>query len=68
MVLFDGLAQPRPHDVRINLRRRDIGMTQHGLDTAQVRPTFEKMGGEAVADHVWSQIMKDSSLFPVRRQ
>ena len=54
--------------LRIDLRRRDIGMTQHGLDTAQVRSTFEKMGGEAVADHVRSQVMKNSSLFPVRRQ
>ena len=68
MVLLDRLREPRPHDVRINLGGRDIGMAQHGLDTAQVRSAFEKVGREAVPDHVGSQVVKNAGLLPVRHQ
>ena len=35
------------HDVRVNLRRRDIRMTQHLLDGPQIRAVFQQMRGEA---------------------
>ena len=49
---FDDFAQALAGDVRIDLRRRDIGMAQQGLHRAQIGPAFQQMGSEGVAKDV----------------
>ena len=44
--------QPRFEHVRVNLRRRQVGVAQHHLNRAQVGAAFEQMRGERVADDV----------------
>ena len=61
MMVVQRFAQSGPHDVRIDLRRRDVGMPQHGLHAAQVRPAFQQMRGEAVPEHVRAS---DCGKFP----
>jgi hypothetical protein len=39
-------------DVRVNLRRREIGMTEHHLDGAEVCAAFEQMRGERMSERV----------------
>lgn len=41
-----GFAQPVLGDVRINLRRADLGMAQHFADNAHVRAAVQKVRGE----------------------
>jgi len=41
MVLVNGLPQSGPHHMSINLGSGYVGVAQHGLQAAQVRPTFE---------------------------
>jgi hypothetical protein len=38
--------QPAPLDMRIDLRRRDIRMSQHGLHRPEIGASFEQMSGE----------------------
>src|ERR1700750_2457844 len=45
MVVLDQGAQLLRHDVRINLRRRNVGVAQHQLHAAQVRARLEQMAG-----------------------
>src|SRR3954470_4079842 len=42
-------------DVRVNLRRGQVGVPQHHLDGAQVGAAIEEMGGEGMADDVRAQ-------------
>lgn len=46
MVPFVDLAEPLPADVGVNLGCGDLAVSEHHLDRAKVRPSFEKMGGE----------------------
>jgi hypothetical protein len=39
-------------DVRVDLRRREIGMAEHHLNRAQVGATLEEVRGERVPKHV----------------
>jgi hypothetical protein len=39
-------------DVGIHLRRRDISMSQQGLNDAEICPTRKQMRGERVADRM----------------
>ena len=48
MDLFETTA----FDVCVNLRRRDIGMTEHCLDRAQVGPALEQMRRKGMPQHV----------------
>ena len=41
VVAIHRLPESRPHHVGINLRRRNIGMPEHRLDTSQVRAPFQ---------------------------
>src|SRR5579884_2866725 len=63
MVLVDGAPQPRSHYVRVDLRRRDIRVTQHGLHASQVRSTLQQVGSEAVTNNVRRQLAGDA-CFP----
>ena len=44
--------QALPGDVRIDLRRRDIGMPEHQLYDPQIGAVVEQMGGESVTQHM----------------
>ena len=68
MVLLDCLPQSRPHDVRVNLRRGDVGMTEHRLYAPQVRSTFQKVGCEAVPDYVRSQTLENTGSLSMPQQ
>src|SRR5690242_8261583 len=63
-----GLPQSRSHYVGINLRRRDVSMSQHHLHTTQVGATLQQMSGEAVTKYVRRQAAKDSGFFPIAGQ
>jgi hypothetical protein len=39
-------------DVRVDLRRRDVGMPKHFLDRAQVRAAFEQMRREGMSERM----------------
>ena len=45
-------AQPRLEHVRVDLRRRQIGVAEHHLDGAQVGAALEQVRRERVAQHV----------------
>src|SRR5260370_6225257 len=60
VVVVQRLAQSGPHDVRVNLGGRDIGVPQHSLHAAQVGAAFEEMRGETMPQHVWRQIAKNA--------
>jgi len=46
------LPQPVAGDVRVNLRRADVGVAEQFLDHAQVRAVLEQMGRKTVPQHV----------------
>ena len=48
-------AQARIQDVRINLRRRQVGMAQHHLDRAQVGAALEQVRGKRMPQDVGTQ-------------
>ena len=60
MVFLNGVSKPRPHDMGIYLGRRNIGVTQHDLHTAQIRATLEEMGGKAMTEHVGREPVEDA--------
>jgi len=43
-------------NMRINLRRRDVGVAKHGLDAADVSAVHEKVGSEAVSHGVRADV------------
>ena len=45
-----------PGDVRVNLRRADVRVPEQFLDHAQVRAALEQVRGEAVPQHVRSDV------------
>src|SRR5580658_10599519 len=45
-------GQPLDIDMGIDLRRRDVGMSQHLLYAAQIRPMGQQMRRERMAQHV----------------
>src|SRR5881275_1278390 len=55
-------AQPRFEHVRVDLRRREVGVAEHQLNRAQVGAAFEQMRGERVAEDVRTQRARQSGL------
>ena len=55
--------ESRAIDMRIDLCRRDVGVTQHRLDRSQVGAAFEQVRGERVA-----QCMRRDPLIDARDQ
>jgi hypothetical protein len=68
MMLVDSRPQTGLQDVRIDLSSRYIGVPQHSLYAAEVRATFQQVRGEAVPDHVGSQLLPDAGLPAVSGQ
>ena len=50
----NGAAQPVAGDMRVNLRRRDIGMAQHALHAAQIGAMFDQMRSKSVPHDMWA--------------
>ena len=55
MVLRVQLLQPLARDVRVDRRRRDVGVTEQQLHDAQVGAVVEQVRGERVPQHVRRQ-------------
>jgi len=58
MVAAHHTLQPLARDMGVDFRRRDVGMSQHLLDGAQIRAVVEQMGGEGVAQHVRADLRR----------
>ncbi len=54
------LAEMGVGDVGVDLGRADVGVAEHGLDTAEVGAVHEEVGGERVAKGVWSDVFGDA--------
>ena len=59
MKLAVHLAQPLMVQMSVNLGRGDVGMPQHFLDDAQIRPPGQQVRGEAVAQQVRMDLQID---------
>ena len=55
MVLRVQLLQPLARDVRVDRRRRDVGVAEQQLHDAQIRAVVQEMRRERVAQHVRRQ-------------
>ena len=62
MMAYDFIAQHASVDMGINLCSGDGFMSQHGLDSSQVSPSLQQMGGKRVAEGVWTDGFLDASL------
>src|SRR5881227_3024361 len=52
---LDQPAQPLALHMRINLRRRDIGMSEHLLHASEIGAVIEQMAGKGMAQHMGRQ-------------
>src|SRR5690349_2386901 len=52
MKLLIHALQPRPRDVRVDLRRGDVGVAEHHLHAAQVGAVLEQVRGEGMPQYV----------------
>ena len=43
-------------NVRVNLGRRKVGVTEQCLDNPQIGPSLQEMGSERMANHVGTEI------------
>lgn len=50
-----GALQALKGHMRINLGRPERGVSQQFLNTAQVSPTIQKVGGRGVPQRVWAE-------------
>ncbi len=62
------LPQPGFEHVRVDLRRRQVGVAEHGLDRAQIRAALEQMRRERVPEHVRAEVRADAGLAAVGLQ
>jgi hypothetical protein len=46
------LAQPARRHVRVDLRRRNVGVAEERLDDSEVRSAAEQVRGERMPEHV----------------
>src|SRR5215813_8389200 len=61
-------AQARFEHVSIDLRRRQIGVTEHHLNRAKIGAPFEQVRRERMPHHVWAQRARESGLDAVTLQ
>ena len=52
MVGFDDFSQALGQNMRVDLRRGNVGMAQHLLDRSQIGTPGEQMAGEGVPQHM----------------
>ena len=68
VMLLKNQTKALSQNVRVDLCRRNIGMTQHGLQTPEIRSALQKMCSEAVAHHVRCKPLPNTGFFPVKLQ
>src|SRR5574338_1119012 len=54
----DQLDQPRAVDMRVDLRRRDVGVTEQRLQHAQIRAAAQQMGSKGMTEHVRADLLR----------
>src|SRR5262245_52576464 len=54
------LAEPLLTDMRIDLSRRDVGMAEHGLEGAQIRPSLQEVACEGMTKNVGGEGLLDA--------
>ena len=47
-------------DVGVDLRGGDVGMAEHGLDSAEVGAVHEEIGGEGMTQSVRADVLSDA--------
>lgn len=52
-------------NVGVNLGSGDVGVSEHGLDGADVGAVHEEVGGEAMAQGMWGNVFGDAGHFGV---
>src|ERR1043166_9671192 len=52
MMLCIYILQPVESDVRVDLRGRDVGVSENGLDGAEIGAPLDHVGGATMAQHV----------------
>src|SRR6185437_12803877 len=68
MVLFIDFLQAFLHDVRINLRRRNIRMAEHKLNRTQIRAPLQQVSRKTMTQHVRFQFQSQRCFSPVLRK
>jgi hypothetical protein len=68
MMFLNRIAESRPHHVSINLRGRNIRMSQHDLYATQVRTVLQQMGSKTVPQNVRRQPAENARFFTMDRQ
>ena len=67
-MLVDNLTQPFPGDVSVDLGCGNVGVAQHDLYAAQIRPALHQLCGETVPQYVRRQIAKNARGFTMARK
>ena len=62
--VVDG-SQPGFEDVGVNLRRRQIRVSEHHLDGPEIGAAIEQMGRERMPQHVRADVAANPRLHPV---
>lgn len=65
MKLAVDAAQILPVNVGVNLRRRNVRVTKHLLDGAQIRPALEQVGGKGMSQRMRRHNLGDSGYLDV---
>jgi hypothetical protein len=52
------LAQPVAENMRVDLRRGDVGVPQHLLDAPEVGTVLQEMAGKGMAKHMRRQAFR----------
>src|SRR5262245_24912138 len=63
-IVYD--SQPRLEHVRVDLRGRQVGMTEHQLNRPKVRSSLEQVRGKGVTDDMRAERAADSRSAPMR--
>ena len=67
-MFLNRIAKSRPHHVGINLRGRNVRVSQHDLYATQVRSVFQQMGRKTVPQNVRRQVPENARLFTMDSQ
>src|SRR2546423_14152333 len=62
MVLLVHPLQASARDVRVDLRRGDVGVAEHHLHGAQIGAMFEQMRGKRMPQHVRRDVRGDAGV------
>jgi hypothetical protein len=65
VVPVDGLAQPGSYNVGVDLGGADVGVSEEGLDTAEIGAAFEKVRGESMTERMRRNGARKSGAEPV---